>query len=371
MGKKAFVCVMSDFVTDQRVIKTTSFLLKKEYEVTVYCLKGKAIPAEIPVTLKQVKVWRQKGLLFFLSFNLNVLLKMLFRKADLYWANDLDTLLPVYLMAKLRRKKIVYDSHELYTEQPSLQGKNAKKKIWETVERWCMPGVDRFITVNGSIADWYKEKYGKGVGVVMNMPLLSVTKNIVPVTDFYPGRKILILQGSGIHKGRGGPEIVAAMAHLDATYLLVIIGTGDALPLMQSMVKEKALEEKVVFLPRMPYREMMAYTKASALGLHLDAPDGSLNSLYSSPNKLFDYIHAGIPVLAAPGAEIRKVVDKWKIGFYLEQVDPVSLAHSIMEVFSNSGLVAERKVNTQKAAPELCWEHQLVELERILAGVLR
>lgn len=369
MGKKAVVCVMSDFVTDQRVIKTTDFLLKKGYEVTVYCLQGKGIPAEIPVTLKPVKVWRNKGMLFFLSFNFNVLLKLLFTNAHLYWANDLDTLLPVYLAGKLKRKKIVYDSHELYTEQPSLHRKKTKKKIWETVERWCIPGVDRFITVNGSIADWYREKYGKEVGVVMNMPLLSVTQPIVPVTEFYPGRKTLILQGSGIHKGRGGPEIVAAMAHLDATYLLVVIGSGDALPLMKALVKENASEEKVVFLPRMPYREMMAYTKASALGLHLDAPDGSLNSLYSSPNKLFDYIHAGIPVLAAPGVEIRKVLDTWNVGFYLEQVEPVSLARSIKEVFSNHNLMMERRANTNKAAPELCWERQLVELERILTDV--
>ncbi|MBK9762656.1 MAG: glycosyltransferase [Flavobacteriales bacterium] len=113
-------------------------------------------------------------------------------------------------------------------------------------------------------------------------------------------RFILILQGAGINVERGGEEAVLAMKELPGC-LLLIIGGGDAWPVLQRLVKENGLEDRVRLIGRLPFVEMMRYTRNADLGLTLDK-DTNLNYRFSLPNKLFDYLHAGIPVLATRSA---------------------------------------------------------------------
>src|SRR5690606_8046934 len=118
--------------------------------------------------------------------------------------------------------------------------------------------------------------------------------------------------GSGINVQRGGEEAVMAMADLPEAFLL-IVGGGDAWPVLQQMVAGQYLQDRVRLLDRMPYVEMMRYTRNADLGLSLDK-DTNLNYRFSLPNKLFDYFRAHIPVLATDLPEVAAIVRRYDAG---------------------------------------------------------
>src|SRR5690606_26685463 len=156
-----------------------------------------------------------------------------------------------YLAAKLRGTHLVYDSHEYFTEVPELEGRSARK-VWLAIERWIFPKLRYVITVNESIANAYHQRYPQlqrrdiSIEVVRNIPMhrelgpLSSRKQLgLPEEKF-----ILILQGSGINVHRGGEEAVLVMAELPEAFLL-IVGGGDAWPVLQQLVREHRLHDRV------------------------------------------------------------------------------------------------------------------------------
>ena len=116
--KIAVVSVINDLVTDARVNKTCFALKECEFDVT---LIGRELPASLtlpewPFTCIRMKLYFKKGPLFYFFFNFRLFFKLLFLKVDLLYANDLDTLLPNYLISKIKKIPLIYDSHELFCE---------------------------------------------------------------------------------------------------------------------------------------------------------------------------------------------------------------------------------------------------------------
>src|SRR5688500_271887 len=97
------------------------------------------------------RMFFEKGALFYAWFNVRLFWFLLFRSSDILVANDLDTLLPNYLVSKLKRKKLVYDSHEYFTEVPELISRPKVKAVWEHIERFIFPKLKYVSTVNHSI----------------------------------------------------------------------------------------------------------------------------------------------------------------------------------------------------------------------------
>jgi glycosyltransferase involved in cell wall biosynthesis len=308
-----------------------------------------------------------KGFLFYAEYNLRLFFFLLFKRADLILANDLDTLLPSYLVSRIKGSEIIYDSHEYFCYVPELESRPSVQKVWLKIEKYIFPKLNKIITVNDSIAERYFEEYGKKLLVIKNVPSRKVF-DTVPFKsraelNLPQDKKIILIQGSGININRGAEEAVDAMKFLPNDYLLLIIGGGDVIEVIKSKVNADNLSEKVRLLPKMSFNDLISYTRNADLGLTLDKPD-SKNYLYSLPNKLFDYIHSGIPVLASKLPEIEKVFLKYPIGLFIENHNPQHIAEKIKEACINESEKLMWKENLKKAAQEYNWENESVKLEK-------
>jgi glycosyltransferase involved in cell wall biosynthesis len=166
---------------------------------------------------------------------------------------------------------------------------------------------------------------------------------------------IYIIQGSGINIDRGAEEAVDAMQYINA--LLIIAGSGDVVEILKKEVKDKNLEQKVIFTGRLPYEKLMQYTAASDVGLSLDK-DTNINYRFSLPNKIFDYIYAHIAILASALPEVMKVIDTYGVGAIFTSHQPELLAKEMQKMMNDKERLSIYKQNTIIAARELNWNSE-------------
>ncbi len=353
--------VSNDLANDQRVLKMCYTLQNWGHQVQLTGRQRRTSPPlpDFPFKTTRLKLLFETGPLFYMMLQLRLFFHLLFTKQDLIHANDLDTLLPSWLVAKIKGCKLVYDTHEYFTGVPELSHRPMVRKIWKTLESAIFPGLNKVITVNHSIAGLYKTDYGMLPMVVRNVPSVS---NALPAV----GRKelglpedkfILIMQGSGINVDRGAEEAVEMMKYLDKT-LLIIAGSGDVIPSLKQYVSSSRLGEKVKFIAKMPYSELMKYTAVSDIGLSLDK-DSNINYRFSLPNKLFDYIRAGIPVMASDLPEVRKVLEETRSGLITADHDPVRMAAMVTSLRSDYQHFDDLKKQAVKAAGRYSWETEV------------
>lgn len=367
--KRAIVSVINDLSTDQRVNKVCSTLHQLGFDVTLVGRKQRkslSLPKRDYAT-KRMFLLFEKGPLFYLEYQIRLFFYLLFNKADVVVANDLDTLLPNFLISKIKSSNLVYDSHEIFCEVPELQKNPAKKGIWKGLEKWIFPKLKHVFTVNNSIAKIYQAEYQVPIHVVRNIPLLKDQKSLKKRSKEELGiptdKKIIILQGAGINIDRGAEEAVAAMQFVNDA-LLLIIGSGDVIPTLKKMATELKLNEKVRFIAKVPFEELLQYTHHADLGLTLDK-DTNINYKYSLPNKLFDYIHAGVPVLASNLVEVKKIVEYYSIGDCIENHEPKHIADKLNTILHDVDKLQLWKKKTTLVANSLNWEHEELKLKNV------
>lgn len=364
--QRAIVSVTNDLATDNRVHRTCTALLELGYEVVLIGRRSPSSPAmERPYRTERMRLLFNKGPLFYAEYNLRLFFFLLFSRAHLLVSNDLDTLLANWL-AKGQRS-LVYDTHEFYTEVPELVGRPAVRRAWLAIERRIFPKLKTIITVNDSIAQAYLQRYGRALHVVRNIPM---KRALAPAPSraelgLPTDRRILVMQGAGLNIQRGAEEAVLAMKDLPGC-LLLLIGGGDVWPVVERMVTAHDLSDRVRLVGKLPYERMMDLTRNADLGLTLDK-DTNLNYRFSLPNKLFDYLNAGIPVLATDLPEVAGIVRRYEAGIVIATADPVVIAREVTAFFADDGHVRRARANATFAARELDGD---VEMKRLIA-VLR
>jgi len=367
--KRIIVSVSNDLSTDQRVKKVCSFLHEHGFEVI---LLGRKLPGSLALTdrpykIKRFKLLFNKGALFYANLNIRLFFYLLFHKSEWLLSNDLDTLPANYHASRFSKKrKLVYDTHEIFCEVPELQNHPKKKNIWLSFEKRIFPKLKKVYTVNHSIANYYSEKYKVQPLVVRNISESQTSQQKKSRTELeLPENKfIVIIQGSGININRGNEEVVKAFDYLNEEYLLLIIGNGDVIPALKKHVIENNLTKKVWFKPKMSYNEMMQYTSNCNLGISMDK-DSNLNYKFSLPNKLFDFMHAGIPVLATNLPEIASIINQYQVGIIGNSHDPKHIADHITQLKNNPELRSALNENCKKASKILTWENECKVLEKI------
>ncbi|MEY3585658.1 MAG: hypothetical protein RLZZ243_722 [Bacteroidota bacterium] len=372
LNQKVIVSVSSDLVTDNRVHRTCSALHELGMDVLLIGRTKKSSPilTKRNYRTKRLNLFFQKGPFFYAELNLRLFFVLLFQRKTLLYSNDLDTLLPNFLVSKISGAKIIYDSHELFTEAPELIHRKRTQGIWLYIEKIIFPKLTHIITVNDSIAQTYKNLYQKELLVIRNIPTkylpktnLSKKELNIPENTF-----LIIIQGSGLNVERGIEEAVLAMKQLENATLM-LVGDGDVMPVVRELIREHHLDDKVKLYGRRPYEEMMQFTVHADLGLTLDKPL-SKNYEYSLPNKVFDYMHAGTPILASKLVEIEKVVLGYQIGHVIPEVSVDSIVRSIEEIKSNPEKLAEQKSACFAAAEVENWENEQLKLKNLILSVI-
>jgi glycosyltransferase involved in cell wall biosynthesis len=363
---KIILAVTNDICTDQRVNRVAASLLKLNLEVVVVGRKHSRSLDLPPLSFiaKRFNLFFSRGFLFYAEYNFRLFWFLMFNKADLLVANDLDTLPGVFLAARLKKRKLVYDSHEYFTEVPELIGRNRVKKIWERIEAMILPKIILATTVSGSIAMVYREKYGIEMEVILNLPY-RIEKMLATADNLKNNGEMIILYQGSLNKGRGLELAIRAMQHVDHAKL-VLIGAGDLDDELRNLTADLLLHDRVVFMGRMLPQELIQYTRQADLGISLEENLG-MNYRFALPNKLFDYIQARVPVLVSDLPEMAAVVRHYQIGMVCSTTVPEELASRITAILSDKAGLAVWKANLEHAARELCWEneeHKLLELYR-------
>jgi glycosyltransferase involved in cell wall biosynthesis len=358
--KKIFVAVTNDISTDYRVHKICNYLISKNYDVIVY---GRTLPNTIKVK-RDYKIVRKKhvfnnNFLFYAEFNIRLFFYLIFRSHKYILSNDLDTLPACFFASSIKSTDLVYDSHELFSEGPELQGRKFVQGFWRRLENYFLPKIKKSYTVSQSIVEFYDDKYQNKMGLIRNIPL---KKDVLEVDEVrFPTKNRTILYQGVLNPGRGLKPMIKALEFID-NLDLIIIGYGKVEDELKTFVSENKMNNRVYFLGRVSRDKLFNYTKQATLGMVLEEPLG-LSFKYSLPNKLFDYIHAGIPIIAGNLPEISRIINTYKVGVIVNDYAPKTIAKTIQNLLKDDALLSEIKKNQQKAKEVLCWEIESKKLD--------
>ena len=355
MNTKILFTVTNDLNYDQRMQRICSTLAEAGYEVKLIGRKRKnskplnniSIPGKGSWSQKRLNCFFDKGKFFYLEFNLRLCFYLLFHKTDIICGIDLDTILPAWLVAKIRGKTFVYDAHEYFTETSSLHGRTFEKKIWKMVEGFVVPNIKYAYTVNQSIAGIFEKEYGTHFEVVRNVPL---PQEIPPKP---PREKYMLYQGI-LNKGRGLEFLIGCMPDIGVP--LKIAGDGPLKEKLETMVRQLEIEDKVEFLGFVRPEALASITENAWAGLNLIENTG-LSYYYSLANKFFDYIQAEIPQICMDFPEYRSLNDQYQCAALLPSFEEKRFTQLVQQLETPS-VYQQMVKNTRIAKKELNWEKE-------------
>jgi glycosyltransferase involved in cell wall biosynthesis len=372
------------------MIRICSSLAAERYDIT---LVGRQLKTSQVFDYQQFKHKRfslffNKGKFFYVEYNLRLFFWLLFQRFDIVCGIDLDTILPCYFAAILRGgKPCVYDAHELFTDTPEVERRPTIRKMWLAVERFIVPRVKHCYTVGQSVADEFEQRYGRKFEVIRNLPFRNLELQDYKITGLqdypitqlpnypitqlpnYPItqlQNILLYQGA-LNEGRGLEQAIEAMQNVE-NCVFWLAGEGDLSEILRGLVVEKNLENKVKFLGFIKPKDLPNITRQATIGLNI-AEDKSLSYRLSLPNKIFDYIQAGVPQICTQFIEYQRLNDVYNIAYMVSSLEKEQLSEAINRLISDKVLYQNLKENCVKAAAVLTWENEVKKLIAFYAKI--
>ncbi len=358
MRKKVITSAFSNLYTDQRIEKVCKTLCENGYEVELIGNDwGGAETMERPYPFSRIELRSKSLKTAYFEFNWK-LYHQLKNKADqntILHANDVDALLPNYLIAKKLNIPLVFDSHEIFSEMPAIQGKMSQK-LWRYLEKSIIPKIEFMITASESYAKWFQRKYKINPVVVQNAPVRR--DFLMEVPENKP--KIILYQGV-INPFRGIDKAILAMHHLNNA-VLKIVGDGPRKKEYEDLVIRENLQGKVQFLGKIKPEDLRKITITADVGISIEENGGD-SYLYSLPNKILDYIQSRVPLVMADLPEMQNIRRQFEIGEIIKDHRPKNIAAAIESVLSKGR--KNYMDELEKAANVFCWENEEVKLLKV------
>lgn len=302
------------------------------------------------------------------SIFLRMIVKGWNKNYDIYHSNDLNTLPQGVICAKFKlfnRKKLIYDSHEVQTSRTGYDS-----KLYGKMESFLLKFVDQMIVENHTRAKYNEDLYGFYPKVVHNYPFdqkKEIEKiDLHEILNISKDEKILLYQG-GIQTGRGLENLVKAAPNFEEG-ILVFIGDGRIKESLMQLTEDMKLTDRVKFLPKVPLEDLPRYTKNAYLGFQV-LNNVCFNHYSASSNKLFEYIMAGVPVIACDFPEIKKVVSGENIGVVVDSHDPISIAAGVNKLVLNPELRHQCSENCHQARLKYNWEQEKKSLLKVYGQI--
>ncbi|MDX6633208.1 MAG: hypothetical protein QOG26_1213 [Solirubrobacterales bacterium] len=280
---------------------------------------------------------------------------------DVFHAHDLNTLPLAAAAARRRGSPLVYDSHEIFIERQMVSP--MERRIWRRIEQRLIRRADRVITVCDPIAEELARRYGiETPMVLLNCPDLperipeGSSERLRRKAELNGSEEPIVLYQGMIQPERGVEHLVEAAKQLDRG-AIVMMGTGVSMAELQETIDAEGLGDRVRLTGPVPPEELLSYTAGATIGV---APiDGkSLNAYWISPNKLFEYLAAGLPVVATRMPVMEKVVEEHEVGLLCDPGDPDGLADAINRLLGDGELYERLRANAIAASKIFNWQQE-------------
>ena len=360
--KRIILAVTNDLVYDRRMDRICRALSAAGNEVILVGRLLNQSKKFSPVGFQGVrlKCIFNQGFLFYAEYNIRLFLFLLSNSFDVVCACDLDTALAVHLACSFKKKKKVYDAHEMFTEVPELTGRPFVKGIWESIGNVTIPRFDLRYTVGEELAVLMGKKYNVSFDVIRNIAPGPVSiQNVIPIEV---RKRILLYQGA-LNVGRGLEACIKAMIHLEK-WEFWLAGEGDITENLKSMTHQLGLQERVKFLGWISPDDLHALINQARLGINM-REKGSLNDYYSLPNKFFDCIHAGLPSINMNYPEYVRVIQKYHCSLLIDEVSPEKITSTIEYLDAHPKELTAMSEACKAAAKEFTWEKESERLVKL------
>ncbi len=413
--EKILVLVWNSFTNDKRVLQISESLLKNDYVVSVIAAKavqGLKVEDKIHFKDKELKIIRiplfsslyskrgsevykkksgdkkdktmwQKlidgiknssvrmilvSFLNWLSFNLGLLFMGIKHQPKIVYCNDLNTLTIGFIVSRLFKAKIIYDSHELWMEGGAY-GKSTllRKWMWRNLESYLIKRVDEVIVTTSMRAQVLEEKYKiSGVNVIRNSPHYQEIKDKTLLRDNIPDDKVLFLYCGALKQERGILQVLEIIARIPEAYL-VYMGSGDGRMSLLEKIEKKGLSNRVFVRNPVSPLDVVSYASSADVGLQL-LSNININHYSTISNKLLEYIMAECAVIASDFPEIRKIVVGNDLGLVVDPEDEEQVFNACKLMVEDRVKLANFKRNSAKAKKNYCWEQDELLLLKLIAG---
>lgn len=296
-------------------------------------------------------------------------------RPDIVIAENFFTTMTGWLISKLFHADLIYDAYELIIPDSS-RSMSRRDKFWYMLEKWTVRRASLVIAANPERAQLMTLHYGlkNPSEYMLNIPPLR-TENIAiqeierqypTLMRRYPEERIILYQGY-VSFDRGLNRFMEALTYLPQKYRLVVVGDGPDLERLKAMAEEESQRGRFTALGRVANHLLLAITKYADLGI-VTYPYEGLNNIYCSPNKIFEYAQAGLPVVATDQPPLRSMVEGYGIGALIGQDTP---PQEVAEVIKQ---VVERKMEYQyrlhKFVQAFRWEDEAKRVRERIKEVL-
>ena len=376
--RRIAVVVLNDFTRDNRVLKVASTLAEAGAEVEVVALPGRDLPEreerEGGWRVRRLRwgIWKSdriKGVRFARLAYFAWQVVMGYRKWDAWHCNDAEAFGMGLLAKRLRSGlKLVYDCHEFESER---NGKPAwLSKAVRRMESRHIRKAEEVIVVSPSIKAAYESRYNeqgmRRISLVRNVPNARSGNAVGHPLRTSLGLKsddfVAIYQGA-LTINRGIETLLAMAPRLNGSRIhLVFMGYGMLEPQVMESVHQNS---NVHFQPAVRYEEVLDYTGDADVGL-VSVKPVCLSYLYCLPNKLFESIQAGIPVLVNDLPDCVALIEKFGIGTRVANDTPEGWHAALVEAESKSPAWKVQAIGgMREAQAELNWENESHQLTAI------
>ena len=288
--------------------------------------------------------------------------------ADVYHAQDMTALPACYIAARLRRKPLIFDAHELPLVEPTVTRWRRLHALATRALKWMLPRCTAVITVSPPIAQELQSRYGGPAPVLIrNVPDYQTpvaSDRLRSHLGLSPQTRIALYQGN-LQSDRGLDRLVHAAKFLDPGVVIVLMGRNVMGEDLQTLIVQEDVADRVTILPPVPYEELLEWTTSADIGLILYARSHSLNVQMCLPNKLFEYLMAGLPVLASSLDAVADILKTYEVGVVVSSLEPEEIGRAISGLLADRTALARIRANAFAAAQsDLRWD---VESQRLLS----